>query len=57
MTEAASRGSYLIKNGAVITVDRKLGTLPQADVLVRNGAIEAVGPDLAAAGADVIDAS
>jgi 5-methylthioadenosine/S-adenosylhomocysteine deaminase len=51
------RGNYLIKNGAVITVDAVLGTLPRADVLVRNGRIEAVGPDLAAAGAEVIDAS
>src|SRR5882724_1488025 len=52
----APRGSYLIKGGAVITVDPALGTLPRADVLVRNGRIEGVGPDLAA-GAEVIDAS
>ncbi len=51
------RGHYLIKNGAVVTVDRTLGTLPQADVLVRNGAIEKVGPDLAAPGAEIIDAA
>jgi 5-methylthioadenosine/S-adenosylhomocysteine deaminase len=54
---ASPRGTYLIKNGAVITVDRKIGTLPQADVLVRNGVIEAVGPNLDALGAEVIDAS
>src|SRR6266700_2880391 len=53
----ASRGSYLIKNGSVITVDPVLGTLPRADVLVRDGRIEAIGPDLAAAGAEVIDAA
>ena len=47
MTRAAaqsapvSRGSYLIKNGSVITVDPVLGTLPRADVLVRDGRIEA----------------
>ena len=29
------RGNYLIKGGAVITVDRSLGTLPKADVIVR----------------------
>jgi 5-methylthioadenosine/S-adenosylhomocysteine deaminase len=51
------RGSYLIKNGAVVTVDAALGTLPRADVLVRDGRIEAVSSDLAAAGAEVIDAS
>ena len=52
-----ARSNYLIKNGAVITVDPKLGTLPKADVLVRNGAIANVGPNLAADGAEVIDAA
>ena len=33
------RGTYLIKNGAVVTVDQALGTLPRADVLVRAGRI------------------
>jgi 5-methylthioadenosine/S-adenosylhomocysteine deaminase len=56
-TDASPRGTYLFKGGAVITVDPKLGTLPRADVLVRNGAIEAVGPDLAAKDAEVIDAA
>ena len=31
--------------------------LPRADILVRDGRIEAVGPDLAAAGAETIDAT
>ena len=39
-----ARGNYLIKNGAVITVDAALGTLPRADVLVRNGRIERSAP-------------
>lgn len=52
-----ARGNYLVKNGAVITVDPKLGTLPKADVLVRNGAIAKVGENLAADGAETIDAS
>jgi 5-methylthioadenosine/S-adenosylhomocysteine deaminase len=56
-TASLPRGSYLIKNGVVITVDPVLGTLPRADVLVREGRIEAIGPDLAAAGAEVIDAA
>ena len=51
-----ARGHYLIKNGSVITVDSALGVLPRADVHVRNGRIEAIGPDLQAAGAEVIDA-
>ena len=55
MSEA--RGNYLFKNGAVITVDRKIGTLPKADVHVKDGVIVAVGENLAAPGAEVIDAS
>ena len=55
--DAGARGSYLIKNGAILTVDPKLGVLPRADVLVRDGRIEAIGPDLAASGAEVIDAA
>jgi cytosine/adenosine deaminase-related metal-dependent hydrolase len=51
------RGTYLIKGGAVITVNPKLGTLPKGDVLVRDGAIVDIGADLAAVGAEVIDAS
>jgi 5-methylthioadenosine/S-adenosylhomocysteine deaminase len=51
------RGNYLIKNGAVITVDPTLGVLSRGDVHVRDGRIEAVGPDLTAAGAEVIDAT
>ncbi len=52
-TATAARGNYLIKNGAIITVDPALGVLPRADVHVRDGRIEAVGPDLTAAGAEV----
>src|SRR5262245_19916762 len=54
---APARGVYLIKNGAVITVDPTLGTLPRADVLVRNGRIEAVGPGLTAPDAETVDAA
>lgn len=52
-----ARGTYLIKGGAVVTVDPALGTLPRADVLVREGRIEAIGADLSGAGAEVIDAT
>jgi 5-methylthioadenosine/S-adenosylhomocysteine deaminase len=54
---APARGVYLIRNGAVITDDPALGTLPRADVLVRNGRIEAVGPGLTAPDAETIDAA
>jgi len=48
----------LIQGGHVVTVDPELGDLPDGDVLVRNGVIAAVGPDLAAStpDAEVIDA-
>lgn len=52
-----AKGKYLIKNGAVITVDPGLGTLPQADVLVNDGVIEQVGENIAADDADIIDAT
>ncbi|MDQ1649556.1 MAG: 5-methylthioadenosine/S-adenosylhomocysteine deaminase, partial [Frankiaceae bacterium] len=38
-------------------MDPALGELPSADVLIENGAISAVGPDLEAPGAEVIDAT
>ena len=34
-----------------------LGTLPRADVLVREGRIDAIGPELAATGAEAVDAT
>ena len=57
VSASIARGSYLIKNGAVITVDSALGVLPRADVLVRNGRIEAIAPDLVAVGVETIDAT
>jgi cytosine/adenosine deaminase-related metal-dependent hydrolase len=53
----AARGHYLIKGGAVITVDSALGVLPRGDVHVRDGRIEAVGADLSAPGAETINAT
>ena len=49
----------LIKGGHVVTVDPALGDLPVGDVLVADGVITAVGPDLAPATADaeVIEAA
>ncbi len=57
-SSSSSRGSYLIKGGAVLSVDDKIGTLPRGDVLVQDGVIVAVGPSIAApAGVEVMDAS
>ncbi|UFN51009.1 amidohydrolase family protein [Roseomonas sp. OT10] len=53
-----ARGHYLIRGGAVITVDPSIGTLPRGDVLVRDGAIVQVAPSIdPPAGAEVIDAT
>ncbi|GGU23513.1 amidohydrolase family protein [Lentzea flava] len=56
-TADTRRRRYLIRGGAVVTVDRALGVLPRADVLVDDGRIEAVGRDLDARGAKVVDAT
>jgi cytosine/adenosine deaminase-related metal-dependent hydrolase len=49
----------LIKGGHVVTVDPDLGDLPAGDVLVADGLIVAVGPDLepATTAAEVIEAA
>jgi 5-methylthioadenosine/S-adenosylhomocysteine deaminase len=51
------RGNFLIRGGAVITVDPQIGTFSRADVLVKEGLIAQIGQDLVASGAEVIDAS
>jgi predicted amidohydrolase YtcJ len=47
----------LLKNGLIITVDETLGDLQDADVLIRDGVIVAVGSGVSTASADaeVID--
>src|SRR5450631_3899764 len=47
---------YLIRGGAVMSMDPQVGDFPQADVLVEGKTILAVGPNLPAGTADVIDA-
>jgi len=47
---------YLIRGGAVMSMDPHVGDFPQADVLVEGKKIVAVGPNLRAGGATVIDA-
>jgi len=51
------RGHYLLKGGALISVDPKIGTVPRADVEIKGGKIVKVGRNLAGRGAKVIDAS
>lgn len=47
----------LIRHATVLTMDPTLGELPDADVLINNGKIIAVGKDLAEEGAQVLDAT
>ncbi len=47
----------LLQNGCVITVDKELGNFRRADVLIEGTKIAAIGPDLGAVDAEVIDAS
>ena len=47
----------LIHNGVVITIDKELGDFEQADVLIEDDIIAAVGPNLPVEDAQVIDAS
>jgi cytosine/adenosine deaminase-related metal-dependent hydrolase len=47
---------YVIRGGAVMSMDPAVGDFPQGDVLVEGKKILAVGPNLHADGADVIDA-
>ncbi len=47
----------LIQNGIVLTLDKKVGNFHRASVLIEGPKIAAVGPDINAAGAAVIDAS
>ena len=51
-----ARGEFVIRNAAyVLTMDPTLGEIAQGDVHVRNGEIVAVGRNVAAPGAEVID--
>ena len=47
---------YVIRGGAVLSMDSAVGDFAAADVLVEGSRIAAVGPDLDAAGAGVIEA-
>jgi cytosine/adenosine deaminase-related metal-dependent hydrolase len=49
------RDEFIVRDAYIITMDPKLGDIPRGDVHVRNGAIHAVGPKLAAPGAREID--
>ena len=50
------RREFVVRSAYVLTMDPALGDLVRGDVHVRNGEIIAVGKDLAAPGAEAIDA-
>lgn len=47
----------LLKDGCVLSLDKKIGNFHRADVLIEDSTIAEVGPDLRAGNAEVIDAS
>jgi hypothetical protein len=47
----------LIKSGVVLTLDRQVGDFPEADVLVEDGRIRDIRPNIAAGDAAIIDAA
>jgi 5-methylthioadenosine/S-adenosylhomocysteine deaminase len=47
----------LIQNGCVLSLDKKVGNFHRADVLIEGSKIAAVGPNLSATDAEIIDAS
>jgi cytosine/adenosine deaminase-related metal-dependent hydrolase len=57
LARVASAPRILLKGGVVLTLDRAVGDFARADVLVENGKIGAVRPDIAAGDAVVVDAA
>jgi cytosine/adenosine deaminase-related metal-dependent hydrolase len=51
------RAKVLIKGGTVLSLDRAVGNLVGADVLIDDGLISEVGPSLRARNVDVVDAT
>ena len=49
------RGEFVVRNAYIVTMDPKLGDIPNGDVHVRNGSLVAVGANLNTPGADEID--
>ena len=50
-----ARGEFVVRGAHVLSMDRQIGDLPGGDVHVRDGAIVAVGGNVNAPGAQVID--
>jgi len=50
-----ARGEFVVRGARVLSMDDKIGDFPNGDVHVRNGAIVAVGANVSAPGAQVIN--
>lgn len=50
-----ARGEFVLRGAHVLTMDAAIADLPRGDLHVRDGAIVAVGANVAAPGAEVID--
>jgi cytosine/adenosine deaminase-related metal-dependent hydrolase/ribose/xylose/arabinose/galactoside ABC-type transport system permease subunit len=57
VTIPSAEKRILLKGGIVITLDREIGNFQRGDVLIEGDKIAAVGHDLAADNAEIIDAS
>jgi 5-methylthioadenosine/S-adenosylhomocysteine deaminase len=57
IVSAQGRRPILVKGGCVLSLDPRVGDFDTADVLIDGEKIAAVGPNLSAANAEVIDAS
>jgi 5-methylthioadenosine/S-adenosylhomocysteine deaminase len=51
------KGKLLIKSGTVLSLDRAVGNIAGADILIVDGIISEVGPSLRTRNAEVVDAS
>jgi 5-methylthioadenosine/S-adenosylhomocysteine deaminase len=47
----------LVRGGLVVSMDPAVGNLPRGDVLIDDGRIAAIAPDIDATGAEIVDAS
>ncbi len=56
-TALRSKGEFLLRSGHVLTMDEALGELPSGDIHIRDGAILALGQNLAVPGGEIVDAS
>ena len=50
-----ARHRIMLRGGTVVTMDPQLGTLPRGDVLIEDGVIAAVAPDLSVDEAEIVD--